>query len=100
MPAFDALMDDNMVSLFDNHFNRFHHAAARCRAVTWVDINMPAPETFWAMIGVAVACGWVFTMFAGEIFFGFFEFFCLKSHYVKQLETFFFEVSKQFLGFV
>ncbi len=47
---------------------RFHQAVTGCGAVTGVDINMSAPEAFWAVVGVAVSVDGDTALRADEIF--------------------------------
>lgn len=54
--------------------NRRHQAAAVCRSIARMVIHMLAPETLWAVVGVAVPPHPRPAVFASEIFLGFFEF--------------------------
>lgn len=47
---------------------RFHHTLTERGSVAGVDINVSAPETFWAVIGVAVSVDSNTALCAGEIF--------------------------------
>ena len=47
---------------------RFHHALTGRGSVAGVNINVSAPETFWAVIGVAISLDRSTTMGADEIF--------------------------------
>lgn len=54
--------------MFYREPNRFHHTATGGSAVAGIDIDMSAPETFWAMIGITVSCDGGTTISADEIF--------------------------------
>ena len=54
--------------MFYREPNRFHHTATGCRAITGMNIDMSAPEAFWAMIGIAISFHGGATVCTGEIF--------------------------------
>ena len=61
-------MGQDILAVLYGKRHRFHHTFTERGSVAGVDINVSAPETFWAVIGVAVALDGDTTMCAGEIF--------------------------------
>ena len=47
---------------------RFHQAVTGRRPVAGIHVNVPAPEAFWTVIGVAVPLDSGTTLRAGKIF--------------------------------
>ncbi len=62
-------MDNIKFAVFTGNVNGFHHPATFLSPVARINIDVPAPETFRTMIGVAVAFDFCSTIFANEIFY-------------------------------
>lgn len=54
--------------MFYRESNRLHHTETGCSAVAGMNIDVSAPEAFWAVVGIAVSCDGGTTMSADEIF--------------------------------
>ena len=61
-------MGKDIIAVFYSKAYRFHQAATGRGSVAGVHINMLTPETFRAVIGVAVPLDGGTTLYAGEIF--------------------------------
>lgn len=54
--------------MFYREPDRFHHAATGCSTVSGIDIDVSAPEAFWAVVGITVSCDGSTTISTDEIF--------------------------------
>ena len=63
-----AAVGKNIIAVFYSKAYRFHQAATGRGSVTGIHINMPAPQAFWTVIGVAVSSDRGTTMLANEVF--------------------------------
>ena len=54
--------------MFYSKAYRFHQAATGRGSVTGIHINMPTPQAFWTVIGVAVPLDGGTTLRANEVF--------------------------------
>jgi len=70
-----ALIIDYLLSPFDFHTHGLHRATALCRAVTRINIHVPRPQTFGAVIGVARALNSLPAMAADKILYFALKFF-------------------------
>ena len=61
-------MRQDIITVFYGEPYRFHHALTERGSVAGVDIDMSAPEAFWAVIGVTVSRDSSTAMCAGEVF--------------------------------
>jgi len=57
-----------IIAVFYREPNRFHHTATGCSTVSRIDIDVSAPEAFWAVVGITVSCDGGTTISADEIF--------------------------------
>ena len=70
-------MQDSVFSAFIFNFDRLHKSATGRCAVAWVYVDMLAPETFWAVVGVAVSLHEETALLAGEVLGRPLEFLCV-----------------------
>lgn len=61
-------MRKDIIAVLHSKPYRFHHALTERGPVAGIDINMPAPEAFWTVIGVTVSLDSSTTLRACEIF--------------------------------
>lgn len=61
-------MRQDIVAVLYGKAYRFHQTVTGCGPVARVDINVPTPEAFWTVIGVAVPLDDSPALGTGEIF--------------------------------
>ena len=66
--AFDTAVDEDVIAAFDGKPHRLHQTATALGAIAWIYIDVLAPETFGAVIGIAIALHGDATIPASKIF--------------------------------
>jgi hypothetical protein len=89
VPAFQTALGQNIFSFFQLDVNRFHQSATGGGAVAGIDINVLAPKTIRAMVGVPIAFNFRPAILTGEVFNFPLEFFHKKEE-SPMLSGFFF----------
>ena len=72
-------MEDDVFSALELHAHGLHESLTHRLAIAWIHVNVLAPQTPRAMIGVAAPAHKEFTSFADEVFLGTLEFFCIHK---------------------
>lgn len=73
-------MKNDVLSAFQLHTHWLHQSLTGRLTIARVDVDVLAPQTLRAMIGVAAAAHGKTTLLAGKVFSGSFKFFCDASH--------------------
>ena len=48
-------MRQDIIAVFYGKAYRFHQTVTGCGSVAGIDIDVPTPEAFWTVVGVAVS---------------------------------------------
>lgn len=68
VPAFEAFMNDDPLTLAQLHRDRFHQSAAVCSPIPGADINMLRVEAVGAVIGITVSFDFPAAVFTDKVF--------------------------------